>query len=535
PMTYVFKGAGAGISKIGDVMAGFKGIGKIDLPSFPEGSVQLPDGRVLDPNGNLFAPTGIAETTPIPHEMVPGTELPKSWTLPGAAHVPDSVPTGVAHPTPAGSFGPAPAAFDPVPAGAGSHVPAPHEMVPGTQLPKSWTIQQPVMAGAHIGDGLPGAAHVADSVPTGVAHPTPAGSFGPAPAAFDPVPTGAGSHVPTGPGSHVPAGPGSHLPGEHLPSGAGHDLPGTAPHTPDGPYGPGHADDAVSHADDAAHAGDDAAHADHGGHVDPPTPHGGAGDPLHGADDAGTGAGHHGTDRPGTGDAGEPFKYTPHVSVDDWAGLTNAQRHQVALAELTDNTVPFARDTDAISYGQAYWNHYADDMPPARQKAVWDYTDEPNYSHPAPHADGWATYNEMNGYLRGDSAKWSSYVQHNIDEVDSALAGHPVPEDVMVVRGTGISHLKLDDPLDMLGKEYGDPAYMSTSLGNHPVSAFAGKEAILHLRVPKGTPALWVENVGKFGQGERELLLGRGTTYRVTRVFMENGQVQVYGEVLPRF
>nr|WP_240981078.1 ADP-ribosyltransferase [Streptomyces sp. N502] len=140
----------------------------------------------------------------------------------------------------------------------------------------------------------------------------------------------------------------------------------------------------------------------------------------------------------------------------------------------------------------------------------------------------------MNGYLRGDASKWSPYVQHNIDEVDSALAGHAVPEDLMVVRGTGIGHLKLDSPFDMLGKTYDDKGYMSTSLGNHPVGAFAGEEAILHLRVPKGTPALWVENVGKFGQGERELLLGRGTEYRVTRVFMENGQVQVYGEVLPR-
>jgi hypothetical protein len=103
-----------------------------------------------------------------------------------------------------------------------------------------------------------------------------------------------------------------------------------------------------------------------------------------------------------------------------------------------------------------------------------------------------------------------------------------------VVRGTGIGHLNLDDPLEMLGKTYGDKGYMSTSLGNHPVGAFADAEALLHLRVPKGSPALWVEQVSKFGMGERELLLGRGTQYRVTRVFWENGQVQVYGEVLPR-
>jgi hypothetical protein len=34
---------------------------------------------------------------------------------------------------------------------------------------------------------------------------------------------------------------------------------------------------------------------------------------------------------------------------------------------------------------------------------------------------------------------------------------------------------------------------------------------------------------------EREILLGRGSEYRVTRVFVdEAGQAQVYGEILPR-
>ncbi|MBW1596932.1 ADP-ribosyltransferase [Streptomyces sp. JJ38] len=52
------------------------------------------------------------------------------------------------------------------------------------------------------------------------------------------------------------------------------------------------------------------------------------------------------------------------------------------------------------------------------------------------------------------------------------------------------------------------------------------------LSVPKGTPALRVEKVSAFGAGERELLLGRGTSYRVTRVVMHNGQWQLYGEIL---
>ncbi|MBV7697574.1 ADP-ribosyltransferase, partial [Streptomyces sp. TRM70350] len=447
------------------------------------GSVQLPDGRLMDPNGNLIAPNGAIDTTPVPHETgAPATPtLPAHWTIQGG--------------------------------------------------------QQPVYAGVHAGDGMPhtvdnvgGAGHYNSPAPhTATGGHVPGGSFDatptstpyghtPSPSAYDHAPSPSSyDHTPTSAphtGGHDVPGTGGHG-GPDTPHGTGHDTPGGG-YADDAAHGAG--DEGVGHADDTAHTGD---------HMD-------VGDAAaHHGTDAPVAPVHQGADVPGSG-AGEPFEYKPHVSNKEWAQLSTAEKHRVAYAEVSEGTVPFPRDTDAIAYGQAYWNDYADNMPAERKQAVWDYTDEPDYDLPAPHPEGWATYKEMNGYLRGDASKWSPYVQHNIDEVDSALAGHVVPEDVMVVRGTGIGHLKLDSPFDMLGKTYDDKGYMSTSLGNHPVGAFAGQEAILHLRVPKGTPALWVENVGKYGQGERELLLGRGTEYRVTRVFMENGQVQVYGEVLPR-
>ncbi|MEU9131895.1 ADP-ribosyltransferase [Kitasatospora sp. NPDC048540] len=59
-----------------------------------------------------------------------------------------------------------------------------------------------------------------------------------------------------------------------------------------------------------------------------------------------------------------------------------------------------------------------------------------------------------------------------------------------------------------------------------------GKDAVLHLRVPQGTPAMWVEKVSAYGAGEREILLGRGLQWKATRVVREGGQWHVYGEVL---
>ncbi|MGL5826551.1 MAG: ADP-ribosyltransferase [Nocardioides sp.] len=78
-----------------------------------------------------------------------------------------------------------------------------------------------------------------------------------------------------------------------------------------------------------------------------------------------------------------------------------------------------------------------------------------------------------------------------------------------------------------------EEAYMSTSLGG-PAEAFKHREAILHLQVPKGTPAMWVNKVSAFTgkDTERELLLGRGLSYRVDRVEIVSGQWQIYGRIL---
>ncbi|WP_406158332.1 protein phosphatase [Streptomyces sp. NBC_01005] len=497
PMTYIAKGAGAGLSKIGDITKGLKGISNIDIPKLPDGSVQLPDGRFLEPNGNLVAPNGVVETTPIPHDTVPGT----------------------------------------------------------SGLPSSWQVQQPVPVGVHAGSGFPDmAAHTpgggfdnvpygpGSQVPGGAPNHVPNGSFGPAPAHFDPA-----SHLPGGAPGHVPGNVGAHVPTDHFPAGAGHDIPGGnphtpstpdaphTPHTPDAPHTPGH-DGPGTHGHDGSHGGghdtshgghadDAAAHAgDHGGpgsHVDP---HGTADDLAHGADDA-TAPGHHGGDGPGLGPAADDFKYTPHVSEADFDSLSTAEKHRVAASELTDGTVPFADDFDAVQYGRDYWNDYVDNLDPSAQQALRDYT-----------GDSFPSYKDMNGYLRNDPHYGPRpEVLHDISEMDRVMSTRPVPEDVMVVRGTGIGHLDLDSPLEMMGGTFGDEGYLSTSLGNHPVPSFAGKDAILHLRVPKGTPALWLEKVSHYGVTEREILLGRGSEYRVTRVFVdEAGQAQVYGEVLPK-
>jgi hypothetical protein len=80
PMTYVAKGAGAGLSKIGDIAKGLRGVGNIDIPTLPDNAITLPEGTVHLPDGTVHLPEG----SPIPQGA---TQLPN-----GTIELPHDVP-----------------------------------------------------------------------------------------------------------------------------------------------------------------------------------------------------------------------------------------------------------------------------------------------------------------------------------------------------------------------------------------------------------------------------------------------------------
>lgn len=216
---------------------------------------------------------------------------------------------------------------------------------------------------------------------------------------------------------------------------------------------------------------------------------------------------------------------------DKFDSLPKDQQVSVAEAEISHGAKQFYLDGHAFQYGADHWNHLAENLPKEEQKALYDYTCSPTDvtprgSHPS--------YVEINGYLRGDSAFDTPAVRHDIAEIDKAMASSPVTEDICVVRGTDLSHIPMN-PENMVGHTFDEDSYVSTSLGHNPASAFGGKQAVFHWRVPAGTPAMWVEKVGHYGAGERELLLGRGLQYHVDHVILDDkGQYQIYGEILPK-
>jgi hypothetical protein len=371
-----------------------------------------------------------------------------------------------------------------------------------SQLPPGWTIDDASMA----------------------AHPTPTGVADNAASPWNPAGYGDNAASPSTPAGYgdnaaspsIPAGYGDNAASPSTPAGYGDNA--ASPSTPTGAaYNAAPPKDWDGLAQSTDNVGEGAVHADS---VDGKTAQDFLDDQYPEIQGVNDGPGGH-------ADGG--FQYEPRVSAEEFNGLSVEQKHQLAADELGAGAARFPDESAAISYGRDYWNNYVENLPEPTKKAFLDYSDEKGYTDPR-----YATYREMNGYLRGDSSLGTPDVLRNIEEVDRALAGHRVPEDIMVVRGTGVGHLDFKYPRDLIGQEIPDGGYLSTSLGETPVASFKGKPAVLHLRVPEGTPAIWMEKVSEFGVTERELLLGRGTTYRVTRAFPdENGQIHIYGEVLP--
>ncbi|UQA96643.1 hypothetical protein [Streptomyces halobius] len=281
PMAYVFKGAGAGVSKVGDVMAHLKGLGHVEIPKISDGAYSPPEGAVEMPDGTIQLP----KDAPIPEGATKNPdgsiELPKDTvTFP-----PDTVkdPSSGKYMTARGDlynedgslFQRAEDAHKENPASPATGADNPRIETPAHQ-------EQRVPAGVggrgddftRVGSEHSGPAHTGDNAghgdtrpgdhsPRGRAddHGTPGGH---APDNMprndlNQTPRGGHTNSPTTHGTDAPGGGGTHP-----------DTPSTGgTHNPLGGHGPGGFDAIPGFGDDAARAGDGTAPA--GGHDGQPT------------------------------------------------------------------------------------------------------------------------------------------------------------------------------------------------------------------------------------------------------------------------
>lgn len=286
PMTYVIKGAGAGLSKVGDVLAHLKGLGHVEAPKISEGAYSLPEGAVEMPDGTIQLPKDAAipeGATKLPDGSI---KLPEGTvTLPphtvkdpfngnytdAAGHLyskDDGSLLQDAKDAPQGNPAqPATGADNPrietpahqeqrVPAGVGGR---------GDDITRVGSeVSDPARTSDNAGHG---SARPGDNTPTGRAgdHGAPGSNVGgvppnshtpggggsnthpPSTGGLDNSASGAGHTTETGGGGSGGHGSGDgpsvpHQGGGPIDTGGGHDLPGT-----------GGVDDAARGADDAAH------------------------------------------------------------------------------------------------------------------------------------------------------------------------------------------------------------------------------------------------------------------------------------------
>ncbi|MFF9784144.1 hypothetical protein [Streptomyces nigrescens] len=276
PMTYVIKGAGAGLSKVGDVLAHLKDLGHVQTPKISDGAYSLPEGAVEMPDGTIQLPKGAAipeGATKLPGDRI---ELPKDTVTfpPGTVKNPFNgkymVPRGDLYNSDGSLF----QGVEDAPAGT----PAPHATGAGNpriDIPAHQEQRVPASVGGRgddftrVGSDIPAPGRAGDSAghgdtgtgdhsPMGRAsdHGTPGGH---APdnmprSDLNQPPRGGPANSPTTHGTDAPSGGGTHP-----------DTPSTGgTHNPLGGHGPGGFDDISSsgHPESSAlDALDNAAHA----------------------------------------------------------------------------------------------------------------------------------------------------------------------------------------------------------------------------------------------------------------------------------
>ncbi|MFD7132677.1 hypothetical protein [Streptomyces sp. NPDC059894] len=264
PMTYIAKGAGAGLSKIGDITKALKGVGNIEIPKLPDNAVTLPEGTVMLPDGTVRLPEGAV--VPAGAAKLPDGSVKLPEDVPVLPEGSTKLPTGPG--APARYWDPEGNLLDErgnvlqkAEDGPGDIVdqPDPGSPAAGADVPRvDSPVREPALVGAapNTADNAAGAAqHVnlgnsldnvgdvgrvgEDVTTTPVVH---AGGDIPAVHASTDLPgSNTGSHLPGGTADHLPGGSaGNNLPTNSVDTHTGSTVPG--PRTGDNLPGGGHAD-----------------------------------------------------------------------------------------------------------------------------------------------------------------------------------------------------------------------------------------------------------------------------------------------------
>ncbi|MGW4791601.1 ADP-ribosyltransferase [Nonomuraea sp. NPDC004297] len=198
----------------------------------------------------------------------------------------------------------------------------------------------------------------------------------------------------------------------------------------------------------------------------------------------------------------------------------------VAPAPHVPLDAPFGARAVEGSFGEAIWADVVGNMSGEEAQSAMRYVG--------------VHYPDLNGLLRqfgGLPPEWAMNLPGvrslvaDILNLDNIVSRQPVPVMIDVFRRLFMTEGVFSVPVEELpGTVQTDPAFFSTGLQGNP---HLDHDAMLRLRVPEGTPAVYTVPFSA-AQSEMELLLGRGVSYFVEDVRMQDGIWQIFGWVLPR-
>jgi len=141
---------------------------------------------------------------------------------------------------------------------------------------------------------------------------------------------------------------------------------------------------------------------------------------------------------------------------------------------------------------------------------------------------------ESNGYLRGETDKYSDYqldaIKEQIRKLDQAIEKGSIPDDMRLYRGVGRDYLGIDfsNPEALIGKTVKEGGFMSVS-GESEVAETYGRGVVLDINVPKGTHAAYVDLVQSTGSELREYYQEDGDAGNIEYLLERGGSLKFTG------
>jgi hypothetical protein len=121
-------------------------------------------------------------------------------------------------------------------------------------------------------------------------------------------------------------------------------------------------------------------------------------------------------------------------------------------------------------------------------------------------------------------------IQEQIAALDSALAGKPLTDTVVVWFRREVLPTGPSGAAAVQGDRIQEPTYLRTRFDT-PDADFGDAPVVVKVRVPAGTPAVFLEHAGGDPGAGSVLLLARGLTWTVSRVIDAGDRVFVFGVV----